>query len=52
MNLIVASKWCVAIARAISSTAATPEPSSPAPGASHVKSSTSVQRESRCPLTR
>ena len=46
MNTIVASNGRVAITRAISSTAATPEASSLAPGASHTASSTSLQRES------
>ena len=50
-NLMVASKDCFDITRASSSTAATPEASSSAPGASHVKSRTLVQRESRWPLT-
>jgi hypothetical protein len=49
---IVASNECFDITRASSSTAATPDASSSAPGASHVKSRTSVQRESMCPLTR
>jgi hypothetical protein len=46
MNLIVASKVCCDMTRAISIIAATPEPSSSAPGASHVKSIGPVQRES------
>jgi hypothetical protein len=46
MKTIVASNWRLAITRASSSTAATPEASSLAPGASHVKFRTSVQRES------
>jgi hypothetical protein len=46
MNTIVASKWRVAIARAISSTAITPEASSSAPGASQVALMGSVQIES------
>ena len=46
MKTIVASNCRFAITRAISSTAATPDASSFAPGASHVAFSTSVQRES------
>ena len=46
MNLIVAANWWAAITRAISIIAATPEPSSSAPGASHVASIAPVQRES------
>src|SRR5580765_5677206 len=48
---IVASKWRVDMTRANSRTAATPEPSSSAPGASDVPFRTSVTRESRWPLT-
>ena len=48
---IVPGNWWVANTRASSSTQATPEPSSSAPGASLVKSITSVTRESRCPVT-
>ena len=50
-NTRVPGNWRVAKIRASSSTTATPEPSSSAPGASLVKSSTSVTRESRCPVT-
>ena len=46
MNLIVASNVCWDITRAISIIAATPEPSSSAPGASQVASIAPVQRES------
>ena len=46
MKTIVASNWRVAMTRASSSMAATPEASSSAPGASQVKFRTSVQRES------
>jgi hypothetical protein len=46
MNTIVASNSRVAITRASSMTAATPEASSLAPGASHTASFGSEQRES------
>ena len=46
MKTIVASNWRLAMTRASSSTAATPEASSSAPGASQVEFRTSVQRES------
>jgi hypothetical protein len=46
MKTIVASNWRLAITRASSSMAATPEASSSAPGASQVKFRTSVQRVS------
>jgi hypothetical protein len=46
MKTMVASNWRLAMTRASSSTAATPEASSSAPGASQVKFRTSVQRES------
>ena len=49
-NTRVPGNWRVANSRASSSTTATPEPSSSAPGASLVKFSTSVTRESRCPV--
>jgi hypothetical protein len=48
---IVASGARVAMTRASSIMAATPDPSSSAPGASAVKFSTSVTRESMCPVT-
>jgi hypothetical protein len=51
-KMMVASNECFDITRASSSTDATPDASSSAPGASQVKSRTSVQRESRWPLTR
>ncbi len=50
-NTRVPGNWRVANSRASSRTTATPEASSSAPGASLVKSSTSVTRESRCPVT-
>ena len=50
-NTRVPGNWRVANSRASSSTTATPDPSSSAPGASLVKSSTSVTRESRWPVT-
>ena len=50
-NTRVPGNLRVAKIRASSSMTATPEPSSSAPGASLVKSSTSVTRESRWPVT-
>ena len=47
----VPGNWWVANTRASSSTTATPDPSSSAPGASSVKFSTSETRESRWPVT-
>ena len=47
---IVASGSRVAKTRASSNMAATPDPSSSAPGASSVKFRTSVTRESMCPV--
>ena len=49
-NTRVPGNWRVANSRASSSTIATPEASSSAPGASLVKSRMSVHRESRCPV--
>ena len=49
-NTRVPGNWWVANTRTSSSTTATPEPSSSAPGASSVKFSTSLTRESRCPV--
>jgi hypothetical protein len=51
MNTTFASNACVAMTRAISSTAVTPEAWSLAPGASHVAFDVLPQRESSWPLT-
>ena len=48
-TMVPGNLW-VANSRASSSTQATPEPSSSAPGASLTESVTSVTRESRCPV--